>query len=107
MVGSVVAQKTGLKLGDTFRPTHDVAGQSKHKHRPFTVVGILEPTGTPNDRALFVNIEGFYGSAGTPATCRPLRATRTATTATRPRSTSTNTTSTRTFPRRRSRSPPS
>ena len=60
VVGATVARKTGLKVGDTFRPTHDVAGQKQHKHRPFTVVGILEPTGTPNDRALFVNIEGFY-----------------------------------------------
>ena len=60
VIGATVAKKTGLKVGDTFRPTHDVAGQTKHKHRPFTVVGILEPTGTPNDRALFVNIEGFY-----------------------------------------------
>ncbi len=24
------------------------------------MVGVLEPTGTPNDRAIFVNIEGFY-----------------------------------------------
>ena len=24
------------------------------------MVGILEPSGTPNDRAAFVNIEGFY-----------------------------------------------
>ncbi len=26
----------------------------------FTVMGILDPTGTPNDRAVFVNMEGFY-----------------------------------------------
>ena len=60
VIGATVARKTGLKVGDTFRPTHDVAGQTRDKHRPFTVVGVLEPTGTPNDRALFVNIEGFY-----------------------------------------------
>ncbi len=30
------------------------------KHDAFTVVGILEPTGTPNDRVLFINMEGFY-----------------------------------------------
>lgn len=64
VIGSIVARKTGLKLGETFRPTHDVAGQTKHKHPPFTVVGILEPSGTPNDRALFVNIEGFYRVGG-------------------------------------------
>ena len=32
-----------------------------HVHaRTFTVVGILKPTGTPNDRGVFVNMEGFY-----------------------------------------------
>ncbi|MEX2027837.1 MAG: ABC transporter permease, partial [Pirellulaceae bacterium] len=28
--------------------------------RSFTVVGIVAPSGTPNDRAVFVNMEGFY-----------------------------------------------
>jgi putative ABC transport system permease protein len=26
----------------------------------FTVVGILDPTGTPNDQVMFVNLEGFF-----------------------------------------------
>ncbi len=26
----------------------------------FTIVGVLAPTGTPNDRAAFINLEGFY-----------------------------------------------
>ncbi|MGD0900622.1 MAG: FtsX-like permease family protein [Thermoguttaceae bacterium] len=64
VVGATVARKTGLGVGDTFRPTHDIAGQEQHKHRPFTVVGVLEPTGTPNDQALFINIEGFYRIGG-------------------------------------------
>lgn len=59
VLGSVVAHHTGLKVGDTFRPTHGVS-QDGHKHNAFTVVGILAPTGTANDRALFINIEGFY-----------------------------------------------
>ncbi|OYV79745.1 MAG: lipoprotein ABC transporter permease, partial [Planctomycetia bacterium 21-64-5] len=36
------------------------ATEGAHKHDAFTVVGILKPTGTPNDRALFINMEGFY-----------------------------------------------
>ncbi len=59
VIGSVVARQTGLKKGDQFRPEHGVSEGSK-KHDAFTIVGVLEPTGTPNDRALFVNIEGFY-----------------------------------------------
>jgi putative ABC transport system permease protein len=64
VIGATVARKTGLMVGDTFRPTHEGVGQDCHEHEPFTVVGILEPTGTPNDRAVFVNIEGFYRVGG-------------------------------------------
>ncbi|HEY5312132.1 MAG TPA: FtsX-like permease family protein [Pirellulales bacterium] len=60
VVGAVAARETGLKVGDAFKPTHGVTGNTGHTHDPFTVAGILAPTGTPNDRALFVNIEGFY-----------------------------------------------
>ena len=61
VVGALAAERTGLKVGDTFRPTHGVSDDGQgHDHEAFTVVGILEPTGTPNDRAIFVNLEGFY-----------------------------------------------
>ncbi len=63
VLGSVAANRTGLTVGDKFRPTHGISGQGD-KHDEFTVVGILEPTGTSNDRALFINIEGFYLLAG-------------------------------------------
>jgi ABC-type antimicrobial peptide transport system permease subunit len=48
-----------LAVGDAISPRHgDPEG---HVHaRKFTVVGILAPSGTPNDRAVFVNMEGFY-----------------------------------------------
>lgn len=59
VVGSVVASKTGLKVGDTFQPTHGMSS-SGNKHVEFEIVGILEPTGTSNDRAIFANMEGFY-----------------------------------------------
>ncbi len=59
VVGSVVASKTGLKVGDTFQPTHGM-GATGDKHIGFTIVGVLAPTGTSNDRALFANLEGFY-----------------------------------------------
>lgn len=63
VVGSVVASQTGLRIGDTFPITHglgDSPDAHVHAEDTFTVVGILEPTGTPNDRAAFINIEGFY-----------------------------------------------
>jgi len=62
VIGNMVARKTGLKVGDEFQPTHGVTTEEDqgHKHDAFQIVGVLAPTGTPNDRALFVNIEGFY-----------------------------------------------
>ncbi len=59
IVGSVVAARSGLKLGDEIYPTHGLGGEG-HKHGGFKVVGILKPTGTANDRAVFINIDGFY-----------------------------------------------
>jgi putative ABC transport system permease protein len=59
VVGSVAAARSGLKLGDEINPTHGIGGEG-HKHEGFKVVGILKPTGTANDRAVFINIEGFY-----------------------------------------------
>ncbi|MGE3242385.1 MAG: ABC transporter permease [Pirellulales bacterium] len=59
VVGSVVAAQSGLKVGDVINPTHGI-GAEGHKHEGFKVVGILKPTGTANDRAVFINIEGFY-----------------------------------------------
>ena len=59
VIGSVVASKTGLKVGDNFQPTHGMSS-SGEKHIEFEIVGILKPTGTSNDRAMFANMEGFY-----------------------------------------------
>jgi putative ABC transport system permease protein len=59
VIGATVARNTGLQVGDPFNPTHGL-GPDAHVHDPFTVRGILAPTGTPNDRALFINMEGFY-----------------------------------------------
>lgn len=59
VIGSRVAAEMNVGIGDKIDPSHgDPEG---HGHGVgFAIVGILEPTGTPNDRAAFVNIEGFY-----------------------------------------------
>ncbi len=59
VLGSVASNRTGLKVGDKFRPTHGISAEGD-KHDEFEIVGVLAPTGTANDRALFINIEGFY-----------------------------------------------
>ncbi len=58
--GATAARKTGLKVGEKFKPVHGSAADRGEEHEPFEVVGVLAATGTPNDRAIFVNIEGFY-----------------------------------------------
>ena len=59
IVGSTVAEEMDVKLGDKISTTHGDPEGMGHG-RKFTVVGILAPSGTPNDRAAFVNMEGFY-----------------------------------------------
>ena len=63
VVGSRVAREMEVGVGDEFFPTHgDPTG---HGHDlGFTIVGVMDPTGTPNDRAAFVNLEGFYLMGG-------------------------------------------
>jgi putative ABC transport system permease protein len=59
VVGATVAREMNVKVGDVINPTH--GDPDGHTHgQGFTVVGIVDPTGTPNDRAVFVNMEGFY-----------------------------------------------
>ncbi len=58
VIGATVARETGLKVGDEFQPAHGAA--DGHVHDPFKIVGVLKPTGTPNDRGLFINMEGFF-----------------------------------------------
>lgn len=59
VLGARVAADMGVSVGDTIDPSH--GDPDGHGHdAAFAIVGILEPTGTPNDRAAFVNLEGFY-----------------------------------------------
>ncbi|MDR0338359.1 MAG: ABC transporter permease [Planctomycetaceae bacterium] len=60
VVGSRASQRAGLKIGDTFKPELAQDADCGEEHKPFKVVGVLNPTGTPNDNAVFVHIEGFY-----------------------------------------------
>ncbi|MGI8978389.1 MAG: ABC transporter permease [Pirellulaceae bacterium] len=59
VVGSAVARELKIELGHKFSPSHGYQGGGAHAST-FTVVGILKPSGTPNDRAVFINMEGFY-----------------------------------------------
>lgn len=62
VLGYTAAKLTKLKIGDTFKATANAVISSDNYPEPaqFTVVGILDPTGTPNDQAVFINLEGFF-----------------------------------------------
>ena len=86
VVGGEVAKKLGYSLGDaihlshgstTGHDDHDNDGHgghaSAHQDTPFTVVGILAPTGTPVDRSLYIGLPameaihlGWQGGAPVP-----------------------------------------
>jgi putative ABC transport system permease protein len=63
VIGATAARKLKLAVGDTIEPAHPGNNaEEKHDdvHPAFTIVGVLNHTGTPNDRAIFINLEGFY-----------------------------------------------
>ena len=60
VVGATAARRGGLEVGKTFRPVHGTVAERGKEHEEFRVVGVLKPTGTAADRAIYVNIEGFY-----------------------------------------------
>jgi putative ABC transport system permease protein len=61
VLGAKVAAELNLKVGDRFKPIHGDPNDGGHTHeQTFVVVGVLDYTGTPHDRAAFANIEGFY-----------------------------------------------
>ena len=61
VLGAEVAKALHYKLGDKLVLAHGVAAISlvKHDDKPFTVVGILKPTGTPVDRTLHISLGGM------------------------------------------------
>lgn len=63
MIGAQVARENGWDVGSQFSLVHGGADGHVHDEK-FTVVGVLAPTGTANDRTVFVNIEGFYLISG-------------------------------------------
>lgn len=64
IIGSEVARRNEWDLGSQFKIRHGGADGTHIHHEMFTVVAVLQQTGTPNDRTVFVNIEGFYAIEG-------------------------------------------
>lgn len=61
VIGAQVAKDLGYKMGDNLVIAHGLADKSfnQHDNLPFTVTGILAPTGTPVDRSVHVSLEAI------------------------------------------------
>lgn len=61
VLGAEVAAKLAYSMGDKVVLAHGTASTSfsMHDDRPFTVTGILKPTGTPVDQTVHVSLEGI------------------------------------------------
>ncbi len=66
VLGSLVAQQTGLKVGDKFISTHGFfeipteLQEHDHSDMPYTVVGIMEASNSPFDRAIYSSLESVW-----------------------------------------------
>jgi putative ABC transport system permease protein len=61
VLGAEVARALGYRLGDRITLSHgsgEMPG-TEHADKPFSVVGILQPTGTPVDRTLHISLQAM------------------------------------------------
>jgi putative ABC transport system permease protein len=65
VIGSTVAQKTGLKEGMTFSPYHGLSFDPGQRHQEeYLVVGVTEPSNSPSDRVVWIPLEGIFRMEG-------------------------------------------
>jgi putative ABC transport system permease protein len=61
VVGSIVAKKMGIQVGNTFVGSHGLgAGGHLHGENPYTVVGVLQATGTVIDRLIVTDTASVW-----------------------------------------------
>jgi len=61
VIGAEVAKQLGYEMGTPLVLTHGLGagGLSDHDNRPFRVVGVLRPTGTPVDQTIHISLEAM------------------------------------------------
>jgi putative ABC transport system permease protein len=65
VVGAAVARELKIKTGDSFNPVCGVkSGDPVHVNDRIVFVGIMAPTGTPHDRAIYIPLNTFYTLEG-------------------------------------------
>jgi putative ABC transport system permease protein len=65
VVGSFVAGRLGLRVGDTFQPYHGLLFNPEDQHEErYVVVGVMKPSSTPVDRVIWIPLQGVQLMAG-------------------------------------------
>ena len=65
VIGSTVAERTGLTVGSKIQPYHGVTFDPNQQHATvYEIVGVLEPSNTPSDRVVWIPIEGIFRMDG-------------------------------------------
>lgn len=61
VIGADIAKQLGYEIGTPLVLTHGLGagGLSDHDNRPFRVVGVLRPTGTPVDQTIHISLEAM------------------------------------------------
>lgn len=67
VLGARVARETGFGIGSHFQPAHGVERnlvEEHHHEEEYVVCGVLENSNTPNDRVIWIPVEGVYRMSG-------------------------------------------
>jgi len=61
VVGASVARRLGMRPGQVFIGAHGLSGSADlHRHTPYTVVGVLKPTGAVIDRLVITDVASVW-----------------------------------------------
>jgi putative ABC transport system permease protein len=67
VAGWAAAKSLGIRIGDEFHPVCGVQeGDPVHEKDTLRFVGLMAPSGTPHDRAIYIPLETFYELSGHP-----------------------------------------
>jgi putative ABC transport system permease protein len=65
VLGSFVAGKLGLKVGDVFHPFHGLVYDERNQHaETYHIAGILAPSNTPADKVIWIPLHGLQSMSG-------------------------------------------
>lgn len=60
-IGATIAKNLGVEVGDQLESAHGLAeGAGGHEEHPFTVVGIMEPSGSVLDQLILVSVQSVW-----------------------------------------------